>query len=104
MHAINTSNQTAVLVPVLADAAAVRCADMLHRSLCTMAPRVAFYQQWRPGQPLPNCIMFAKGDEAFCDWLKADPLEFAAFKARWLAREEGQAVCRHEGKQSQRQR
>jgi len=69
---------------------------MLHQSLCTVAPRVAFYQQQRPEQPLPHCTIFAKGDEAFCKRLKTDPLEFAAFKARWLASEEGRAVCQHE--------
>ncbi|KAI7836063.1 hypothetical protein COHA_010032 [Chlorella ohadii] len=87
-----------------ADAAAVRCSVMLHQSLCTVAPRVAFYQQQRPDQPLPPCRAFTSGNEAFCEQFKLNPLEFAAFKARWLASEEGRALCQHEGKQSERQR
>ncbi len=91
-------------MPLLADVATVQCTEMLPRSLCTVAPRVAFYQQQRPDQPVAPCRAFIDSDETFCKRLKADPLEFAAFKARWLASEEGRAVCRHEGKQLQRQR
>ncbi len=91
-------------VGALADVAAVQCAEMLHRSLHTVAPRVAFYQQRRPAEPLPRCNAFIDGDKTFCSRLKADPLEFASFKARWLASEEGRALCRHEGKQPERQR
>lgn len=84
--------------------AAVRCTEMLHQSLCTLAPRVAFYQLQQPGKALPGCSTLQRGDNAFCQRCKLDPREFAAFKASWLASEEGQAVCQHEGKQSERQR
>ena len=76
--------------------AAVECAEMLHRSLRTVAPRVAFYQQQRPGQPLPSIGRLKTGNEAFCREQGFDPAQFAAFKARWLASQEGRAVCRHE--------
>ncbi len=97
-HACLIHNCHCLMRP-FADAAAVQCAEMLPRSLCTVAPRVAFYQHQRPGQPLPRCNAFTDGDQTFCKRLKADPLEFAAFKAGWLASEEGREVCRHEGKQ-----
>jgi hypothetical protein len=83
--------------------AAAKCAEMLHRSLCTVGPRVAFFQQQRPGQPLPAISAFTASDDSFCRKLKLDPLEFEAFKTQWLASEEGRAVCAREGKQSERQ-
>lgn len=84
--------------------AAVRCAEMLHQSLCTLAPRVALCWQQRPGKALPGYSTLKRSDNAFCQQCKLDPLEFAAFKASWLASEKGKAVCQHEGKQSERQR
>lgn len=76
--------------------AAVKYAGMLDQSLRTIAPRVAFYQQQRPGQPLPSTRQFQSGDKVFCQEQGFDPAQFAAFKAAWLASEEGRAVCRHE--------
>ena len=69
---------------------------MLHRSLHTVAPRVAFYQQQRPGERLPHCSCFAASDVSFCSKWELDPAEFDAFKRQWLASEEGRAVCGHE--------
>ncbi|KAI7836068.1 hypothetical protein COHA_010037 [Chlorella ohadii] len=75
-----------------ADVAAVRCTVMLHQSLRTVAPRVAYYQQQLTEQPLPPCTGFARGDGTFCERFKLNPRAFAAFKARWLASAEGRAV------------
>ena len=74
----------------------MQCVEMLHRSLCTTAPRVAFYQQQRPGEGLPHCREFAKADKVFSQRCKLDPLEFAVFKASWLASHEGRAACQYE--------
>ena len=80
--------------------AAITCAEMLHRSLRTVAPRVAFYQQQRPGERLPHCVSFTPGDVTFCSKWELEPAEFEAFKRLWLASEEGRAVCQHESKKS----
>ena len=69
---------------------------MLHMSLRTLAPRVAFFQHQRPGQPLPSASRLQSSDATFCEKRGFDPAQFAALKAAWLASEEGRTVCRHE--------
>lgn len=74
----------------------LKCADMLHRDLRTVAPRVAFWRSQRPGKPLPRCHTFTVADETFCRKQHLRLTGFLAFKQQWAASPEGQELCQHE--------
>ncbi|KAL4447607.1 hypothetical protein ABPG75_004826 [Micractinium tetrahymenae] len=78
-----------------AEQAMLQCAQMLHRNLRTVGPRVAFLRSTRPGQPLPHCIAFVRTDAEFCKMQGLQLSEFTAFTREWLEGE-GAEVCRHE--------
>ncbi|KAL4447593.1 hypothetical protein ABPG75_004812 [Micractinium tetrahymenae] len=78
-----------------AEAAMLQCYDMLHRSLRTVAPRVAFWRSKRPDQALLCCTTFTPGDAEFCRRQGLALAEFEAFKQAWLAGQ-GAQICRHE--------
>ena len=75
----------------------LQCYDMLHCSLRTLAPRVEFWRDQRPGQPLPSSSAFTVGDATFCRRQGLLLAHFLAFEQQWAASPEGQKVCRHEG-------
>ena len=67
------------------------CADMLHRSLRTVAPRVAFYKHNNPDKKLRGPDLFTRADESCCKEAGLDPSHFQAFKQRWAASSEEQS-------------
>ena len=95
--ALRTSSDLGADPMLHAEAAMLQCYGMLHCSLRTVAPRVEFWRDQRPGQPLPTCSYVTASDPTFCQRLGV-PLEaFLAFEKQWAASNEGQNVCRHEG-------
>ncbi|KAL4447614.1 hypothetical protein ABPG75_004833 [Micractinium tetrahymenae] len=78
-----------------AEQAMLHSAEMLHRSLRTVAPRAEFWHSKHPGQPLPAGCTLARADDSFCRKLGLLPKEFYAFRKAWLEGE-GAEVCRHE--------
>lgn len=84
--------------PHCTEEALLKCADMMHRDLRRVAPRVAYWRDQHPGRTLPTgSSTFTVGDETFCRKHGFQLTDFQAFKQRWLASEEGREVCRHEG-------
>ncbi|KAL4447600.1 hypothetical protein ABPG75_004819 [Micractinium tetrahymenae] len=78
-----------------AEAAMLKCYEMLDRSLRTIGPRAAFWRSQRPKQPLLCCTTFTPGDAEFCKRQGLPLAEFEAFKQAWLAGQ-GAQICRHE--------
>ena len=72
------------------------CANVLHRSLRTVAPRVAFYKHKKAGQQLPHCGIFARSDAEYCRWAGLELAAFLAFQPVWAASSKGVELCRHE--------
>jgi hypothetical protein len=74
------------------------CANMLHRSLRTVAPRVAYYKYKNPDKELPGPDLFARADESICMVAGLDLSHFQAFTQCWAASSEAAELCRHERK------
>ena len=80
-----------------AEAALLKHANLLHRDLRTVMPRVAYWREQHPGRALPaGTSTFTVGDEKFCQQRGFRLAAFQAFKRGWLASEEGRQLCRHE--------
>ena len=79
-----------------AEGALLKHADLLHRDLRTLAPRVAYWREQHPASALLCQPTFTVGDEEFCQQRGFQLAAFHAFKRGWLASEEGRQLCRHE--------
>ena len=69
---------------------------MLHCNLRTVASRAAYWREQHPGRELLSHPTFSASDATFCSKRGFQLAAFQAWKQRWLASEEGRAVCRHE--------
>ena len=60
----------------------LKCASLLDRDLRTVAPRVEYWRQQRPGQALQvGTSTFTLGDATFCARQRLSLPDFQAFKA-----------------------